>query len=71
MGLPPEVVWEAGRRRQTVHARSLLCFWASRELGLSMTGIANRLGLTQPAVSIAARRGEQIARHEGYSLLEN
>jgi predicted transcriptional regulator len=38
---------------------------------LSMTEIANQLGLTQPAVSIAARRGEEIARQEGYSLLEN
>jgi predicted transcriptional regulator len=36
-----------------------------------MTEIGKRLGLTQPAVSIAARRGEEIAREEGYSLLEN
>jgi predicted transcriptional regulator len=36
-----------------------------------LTKIANRLGLTQPAVSIAARRGEEIARQKGYSLLEN
>lgn len=71
MGLPLEAVWEAGRRHQTVQARSLLCYWASRELGLSMTEIANRLGLTQPAVSIAARRGEEIARRKGYSLLQN
>jgi REP element-mobilizing transposase RayT len=70
MGLPLEVVWENYRRPQTVQARSLLCYWASRELGLSMTEIANRLGLTQPAVSIAARRGEVIAKQKKYSLLE-
>jgi putative transposase len=68
MGLPVEVVWENSRRSPTVRSRSLLCYWASKELGLSMTEIANRLGLTQPAVSIAARRGEEIARQEGYSL---
>jgi REP element-mobilizing transposase RayT len=71
MSLPLKVVWETGRRPQTVKARSLLCYWASRELGLSMTAIASRLGLTQPAVSIAARRGEEIARKEGYSLLDD
>jgi REP element-mobilizing transposase RayT len=71
MGLPLEVVWEPGRRHQTVQARSLMCYWASRQLGLSMTEIANRLGLTQPAVSIAARRGEEIARRKGYSFFPN
>jgi hypothetical protein len=71
MRLPLKVVRETSRRPQTVQARSLLCYWASKELGLSMTEIANQLGLTQPAVSIAARRGEEIARQEGYSLLEN
>jgi DNA-binding transcriptional LysR family regulator len=35
-----------------------------------MTETANRLGLTQPAVSIAARRGEEIATKNGYSLFD-
>jgi hypothetical protein len=29
--------------------------------------IVSRLGLTQPAVSIAAKRGELIAKQKGYS----
>ena len=68
MDLPLEIVWEKSRRPQTVQARSLLCHWASGELGMSMTEIANRLRLTQPAVSIAARRGEEISKQKGYSL---
>jgi predicted transcriptional regulator len=52
-----------------VAARSLLCFWVNTELGMSMTDIAKRLGLTQPAVSIAVRRGEKIAREKGYRLV--
>jgi formate-dependent phosphoribosylglycinamide formyltransferase (GAR transformylase) len=40
----------------------------TKELGKSMTETANRLGLTQPAVSIAIRRGEEIASHYGYLL---
>ena len=69
MNLPTETVWEKSRRPPVVQARSLLCYWASKELGISMTEIANRLGLTQPAVSIAARRGEEIVRQKGYTLI--
>jgi hypothetical protein len=69
MGIPIEHVWEKNRRSQVVAARSLLCFWATSELGMSMTDIARHLGLTQPAVSIAARRGEKIAREKGYRLV--
>jgi chromosomal replication initiation ATPase DnaA len=68
--LPLEKVWEKNRRPQVVQARSLLCYWAAKKLGMSMTEIANRLGQTQPAVSIAARRGENIATQRGYSLFD-
>ena len=37
--------------------------------GMGMTEIANWFGLAQPAVSIAARRGEEIVRQKGYTLL--
>ena len=70
MDLPLEIVWEKSRRPQVVQARSLLCYWASNELGMRMTDIAIRLGLSQPTVSIAARRGEAIAKKNGYSLLD-
>ncbi len=69
-GLPLEIVEEKSRRPQVVQARSLLCYWASKKVGISMTEIANRLDLTQPAVSIAARRGEAIAKKSGYTLLD-
>jgi len=51
-------------------ARSLLCYWASKELGISMTDLAKRLNLTQPAISIAARRGERIVRENQYMLID-
>jgi chromosomal replication initiation ATPase DnaA len=41
----------AGKQRDRVRARSLLCYWAVRELGMSCTGVSRRLGMTQPAVS--------------------
>lgn len=59
-----------GRNPQLVRARSVFCFWAVRELGMSATSIAKELKLTQPAVSIAVRRGEQIVKERGYELSE-
>ena len=37
MDLPLEMVWETSRRPQVVQARSLLCYWASNQLGMRMT----------------------------------
>ena len=67
-GLEPADVLTAGKQPRRVRARSLLCFWAVRELGLSATSLAGTLNLTQPAVSIAVRRGEQLARGNGWQL---
>jgi REP element-mobilizing transposase RayT len=71
MNIPVELVWEKSRRPQVVDARSLFCYWASKELGMSMTDLAKRLNLTQPAISIAVRRGEKIARENQYKLIED
>jgi hypothetical protein len=51
-------------------ARDLLCYWAVRQIGISCTELAKRLGKSQPAVSYAVRRGEKIAKKYKYQLLE-
>lgn len=61
MELPLEIVWKKSRRRQAVQVRSLLCYGANSKLSMHKTEIAICLGLSQPAVSIAARRGKEIA----------
>jgi DNA-binding MarR family transcriptional regulator len=66
--LERDVIYSKGRRKIQVAARSLLCYWAMRELGLTATGLAKRLGMTQPAVSYAVSRGEQIAKERNYTL---
>jgi REP element-mobilizing transposase RayT len=63
-----EQVWQPGRTRILVKARSLLCYWAVRELGQSMTAMARRLGLSTPAVSKAVNRGRVIAETNGYLI---
>ncbi|ORJ52414.1 transposase [Geothermobacter hydrogeniphilus] len=51
----------ASKRPAHVRARSLLCYWAVRELGMTVTEVARKVGMTQPAVSRAVERGRGIA----------
>ena len=67
--LERDVLYSKGRRKIQVAARSLLCYWAVRELGLTATELARRLGVTQPAVSYAVSRGKRIAKERNYSLI--
>ena len=71
INIPIELVWESSRRPRVVDARDLLCYWASKELQMSTTDLAKRLNLTQPAISIAVRRGEKIARMNRYQLTDS
>jgi predicted transcriptional regulator len=41
-----------------------------RELGLRETEVARRLKLTQAAVCISLRRGEDVAHEKGLDILE-
>ena len=61
-------VWAPGRERKRVEARSLLCYWAVREVGLTMTQLSKRLQLSLSAVSLAVKRGEHIAQEKGYRI---
>ncbi len=70
MQLPVEQVWLPGKRRVVVQARSLLCFWSVRDLGVSMTALARKLGISCTAVSQSMIRGEQIARLNNYRLTD-
>jgi hypothetical protein len=64
-------VWAPGKHRRVVEARSLLCFWAVRELGISMASLSRKLNLSIPAVSQSVIRGENIAKKNQYVLIEN
>jgi chromosomal replication initiation ATPase DnaA len=69
LGVREEEVWAKGRYRRVVRARSLLCYWAVRELGLTMSCLAGRLEISIPAVSKSVSRGKELAAERGYSLL--
>lgn len=66
--MEPREIMAAGKQPLRVQARSLLCYWAVRELGCSVTSVAIKLGLGQPAVSRAVQRGERFVQEHDYSL---
>jgi REP element-mobilizing transposase RayT len=67
--IEPEDVWKPGNQPLRVRARSLTCYWAVRELGMSGTQVAQLLGLCQSAVSRAVVRGEKLAQDMNISLI--
>jgi REP element-mobilizing transposase RayT len=68
LGLAVDDVWAAGRQQHIVNARSLLCYWAVRELGVSMSSLSRRLGISLPAISKSVVRGKQIAEDNAFIL---
>jgi hypothetical protein len=65
-----EELYSKGRRKIQVKARDLLCFWAVRELGISCTDVARRLGMSQPGVGYGVSRGEKAAKKNKLKLVE-
>ena len=59
-----------GKSPQTVKARSLLCFWAHRKLGMTTIEIGRRLNISQSAVSRSSMRGQKIARENQLELID-
>ena len=68
MEIPASEVMQPGKERLRVRARSLLCYWVVRELGMTMTAMAQETGLTVPTISLAVRRGEELVGENRYSL---
>jgi putative transposase len=71
LGIEVEDVWGKGRYKRIVEARSLLCYWAVRELGLSMSSLSRRLGISIPSISDSVARGRMIAQKKGQKLLKD
>jgi len=63
-------VLASGKHPPTVKARSLLCYWATRELGITTIELSQKLRLSQPTISVSAKRGEKIAAENEFKLLE-
>ena len=63
-GVAVEAMFGAGKKRENVKARSLLCFWAVKELDVTLVDLARRLGVAVSTVSLAVQRGSQLVDRE-------
>ncbi len=69
-GVEVDDIFSQSRQRVKVKARSLFCYWASHELGVSHTELARQFRISVPAVSYSVERGEQIVKMNNYKLVE-
>ena len=67
-GIEKDQVVVAGKQPNRVRARSVLAYWAIRDLGLTATEIGKYLGLSKSAVSRAANRGQKLIVDQFLSL---
>jgi len=59
-GIEKDQVVVPGKQPDRVRARSVLAYWAIRELGLTATEVVKYLGLNKSAVSRAATKGQKL-----------
>ena len=64
----PEEIFSPGKHKKRVQARSVLSYWAVREMGEMASHIAKKIGISQPAVSLSVERGERIVKEMGLNL---
>ena len=69
LDLKPSEIWAPGKERRRVQARSLLCYWAARELGIPMVMLSRKLKISPAAVTLSVNRGEKLALDNDYSLI--
>jgi putative transposase len=70
-GLTPRELLTGGKQRKTVTARSVLCYWGTRELGMTAIGISKYLNIAASTVSESVARGQRIIKEQGLKLLDD
>ena len=68
--MDPRDFLSKGKQKRKVRARSLFCYWAVRELGMTLRDLARRLEMSPPAIGHCVEKGEIIARENGYRLID-
>ena len=66
----PDEVLRKGRQKSRVDDRSLFCYWAVRELKISLTDLARKLDMTVSLGGFAVQKSESIPLGPNYRLLE-
>jgi len=69
-GLTFKELLTGGKQRRMVQARSVLCYWGTREIGMSAVSISKKLNIASSTASESAMRGRQIVEEHGWKLME-
>jgi REP element-mobilizing transposase RayT len=67
-GLATEQIRTSGKEPWRVQARSLACYWAVRELGMTTVAVSKEMGICPTAVTRAVSRGESFAKSQKIGL---
>ncbi|MEA3544636.1 MAG: transposase, partial [Thermodesulfobacteriota bacterium] len=62
-------IFTPGRQSFKVRARSVACFWAVRELGMSLSELARIFKMSVPGIGYAVVRGEAIVKDNDFNLV--
>ncbi len=68
LSIPRRDLFGSSKERIVVKGRALVCYWSVREMGLSMTEVAEYLKIAVPTVSVAVKKGEQIVDNNNVVL---
>ena len=68
IGIDPNFVWSKGRQSEIVQARSLFCYWATKELGVAQSALSKKLELAPSAISLSVERGRELVRKHKYNI---
>ena len=69
-GLTPKELLAGGKQRRTVLARSMICYWGTRELGMSAVWISKKMNIAPSTASESVTRGQKIVEEQGLNLLD-
>jgi len=69
-GIDKSQIFLPGKEQSRVTARSLYCYFAVRELGVSMSELSRKMGLSIAGVSLSIKRGERTADEAGFCLVD-
>ena len=70
-GMTVKELLTGGKQRKTVRARSVVCYWGTRELGISAAEISTRLHIASSTASESVARGRRIVEEQGLKLLDD
>lgn len=67
--IAPDEIYSPGRQTHKVKAKSLVCFWAARELGMTLSELANVFKMSVAGIGYAVERGEKLVRAGNLKLV--